>query len=149
MTLPKASRIDLDATVNAGEATLDLRGGALGSIDLTSNAGSLALDLEGATASNFGLTVNAGDTRIVLPSTSLQGSLTVNAGSIRLCSVPGVGLRFRTNDNLTAAFDFPGLTRDGSTWTSPEFASASAKAAVLECAERVRCWRMANQSAVV
>ena len=127
VSLPRASKIDLEATVNAGEATLDLRGGALGSIDLTSNAGSLALDLDGATASDIGLTVNAGDTRIVLPATSLQGSLTVNAGSIRICSTPGVGLRFRTNDNLTASFDFPGLTRDGSTWTSPDYATSAAK----------------------
>ena len=126
--LPRSSTIDLDTTLNAGQATLALGGAKLGSIDLTTNAGSLALDLQGATVGNgIELTVNAGETRIVLPSSSLTGSMTVNAGSLRVCVAPDVGLRLRTNENLTAAFDFPGLTRDGSTWTSPNFASASAK----------------------
>jgi len=125
--LPRSSTIDLDTTLNAGQATLALGGARLGSLDLTTNAGSLALDLSGATAGTIDLTVNAGETRIMLPSSSLQGSMTVNAGTLRLCAGPEVGLRLRANDNLTASFEFPGLTRDGSTWTSANFATASAR----------------------
>jgi hypothetical protein len=73
------------------------------------------------------LTLNAGDGRIVLPSGSLRGDITVNAGSIRICSSPAVGLQFRTNDNLTASFDLPGLTRDGNTWTSANYGSAETR----------------------
>ena len=87
----------------------------------------MRIDLDGATASRLVVKLNAGDTRIVLPASSLTGDVTVNAGSIRLCAPAGVGLRFSTNDsNITSSFDFDGagLVKDGSTWTSPGFATA-------------------------
>jgi hypothetical protein len=124
--LPRGSTIDLSTTLNAGSGRLDLRSGHFGSISTTVNAGDMRIDLEGATATTIGLTLNAGDTRIVLPATTLTGSLTVNAGSIRICAPSGVGLRFRTNDSITSSYDFAsaGLVKSGTTWTSPNFATA-------------------------
>ena len=124
--LPRGSTIDLSTTLNAGSGRLDLRSGHFGSLSTTVNAGDMRIDLDGATVTSLGLTLNAGDTRIVLPATNLTGSLTVNAGSIRLCAPPGVGLRFRTNESITSSYDFAtaGLLKSGSTWTSPDFATA-------------------------
>ena len=128
--LPKASTIDLTTTLNAGSGVLDLRAGHFGAISTTVNAGDMRIDLTEATASRFDLRLNAGDARIVLPAASLTGDVTVNAGSIRLCAPPGVGLRFTTNDsNITSSFAFAGagLVKSGSTWTSPDFATAAVK----------------------
>lgn len=128
--LPKASTIDLTTTLNAGSGSLDLRAGHFGAISTTVNAGDMRMDLGDATASRIDLRLNAGDVRIVLPASSLTGDITVNAGSIRLCAPPGVGLRFATNDNnITSSFAFSGagLVKSGSTWTSPDFATTTVK----------------------
>jgi len=124
--LPRATRIDLDTTLNAGSGHLDLRAGHFGSLATTVNAGDMRVDLEGASAVSFALTVNAGDARIVLPASSLSGSVTVNAGSISLSTPAGAGQRFTTNENITSSYDFgsAGLVKNGSTWTSPGFTSA-------------------------
>jgi hypothetical protein len=127
--LPRGSTIDLDTTLNAGTGHLDLRGGHFGVVGTTVNAGDMRIDLGGATASSLSLTLNAGSTRIVLPASSVTGSVTVNAGSIELCAAPGVGLRFTTNPNITASYDFgsAGLVQSGSTWTSPDYATAAVR----------------------
>lgn len=128
--LPRSSTIDLASTLNAGTGRLDLRGGHFATVSTTVNAGDMRIDLDGAAATRLDLRLNAGDTRIVLPPSSLTGSLTVNAGSIRICAPAGAGLRFSTNDgNITASFNFgsAGLVKSGSTWTSPDFASAAIK----------------------
>ena len=129
IALPRTPQVDLDVTMNAGKGTLNLGGGRFGSIDSTVNAGSVRVDLSEATLQDIGITLNAGDLRLVLPAASFQGSWTVNAGSVRFCVPSSVGLRLQTNDNITASFDYgrSGLTRDGSTWTSPNFATAQTK----------------------
>ena len=62
-----------------------------------------------------------------MPATSLEGAWTVNAGSVHFCVPPETGLRIRTNDSITASFDYAraGLIRDGITWTSANYASAT------------------------
>jgi hypothetical protein len=127
VSLPQASEITLGLTLNAGRGTLDLREGRLASVDTTVNAGSLRVDLAGASLRSIGLTLNAGDVKVVLPASSLEGSWTVNAGSVHFCVPPEAGLRIRTNDNITASFDYTraGLIRDGNTWTSSNYAGAA------------------------
>jgi cell wall-active antibiotic response 4TMS protein YvqF len=127
VALPAEATIDLSATVSAGMAGLDLRGGRYTSVGLTANAGTVTMDLDGATVESLNLTLNAGDARIVLPDASLDGSMTVNAGSIEFCAPPTVGLRVHTNDNLTGSFDYAaaGLVRDGSSWTSSNYTTAT------------------------
>lgn len=129
VALPRGSTIDLAATVNAGTGRFDLRAGHFGAMSTTVNAGDMRIDLGGATASNFTLTVNAGSARIVLPASSLTGSVTVNAGSIELCAPAGTGLRLTTGQNITASYDYgsAGLIQSGSTWTSPDYASAAVR----------------------
>jgi hypothetical protein len=127
VALPRASEITLQVTMNAGRGTLDLREGRFATVDMTANAGSVRLDLSGATLRRADLTLNAGDLRIALPASSVEGSWTANAGSIHFCVPPEIGLRIRTNDNVTASFDYvrAGLVHDGTTWTSPNFAIAA------------------------
>jgi hypothetical protein len=127
VSLPRATEIALRLTMNAGRGTLDLREGRLSSVDVTANAGSLRADLSGSTLQRMGLTLNAGEMKIALPASSMEGSWTVNAGSVHFCVPPEAGLRIRTNDNITASFDYAraGLVHDGNTWTSANFGSAT------------------------
>lgn len=127
VTLPIGTRTSLSTTVNAGSARLELGGAALDSVVVTVNAGSAELDLAGTTPGIVALTVNAGSGTITFPEASISGSLTVNAGAIRLCVPPSVGLELTTNDNPTGGNNFSsrGLTKVGFAWRSANFASAT------------------------
>jgi hypothetical protein len=129
ITLPGDPTLALDATMNAGSATYRLAGAHLSSISMTTNAGSVIVDLSGATASSMSYTLNAGSTKISLPSSSFSGSFTVNAGSLAFCAPPGVALQITANDNFLASNNFAerGLSRSGSVWTTPGFASAATR----------------------
>ena len=129
LALPRSSTIDLTTTLNAGNGHLNLGTGHFGAVSTTVNAGDMRIDLDGAVATRVDVRVNAGDTRIVLPASSITGSLTVNAGSIEMCTPEGAGLRFTTNENITSSFDFgsSGLQKSGSTWTSSNFATAAVR----------------------
>jgi hypothetical protein len=128
LSVPMASTIDLDATVNAGEARLLLAGARLGRLDLTVNAGQATIDL-GAVTGIAGLEVqiNAGEAKVILPSLGLRGSVHANAGNIRLCPPAGAGLRVTMNDNITASNNFAqrGLVEtSNNVWETPGYASA-------------------------
>jgi hypothetical protein len=130
ITLPEASRFDLDLQLNAGEATLGLGGAILGSVDVELNAGSATLDLgsvEGIETLHAGL--NAGSLGVTLPNLSMTGSIEANAGSVRICAPPGAGLKIETGDSIVASYDYEGhgLVQDGSTWTTPGFDTASVR----------------------
>lgn len=125
--LPTEVALDLSVTLNAGEATIDPGPARLERASITLNAGSATLDLDAATADALSATVNAGSLVVRLPAADLTGSLTVNAGSIAICAPSGVGLRLTTNENPLGAFDYPGLTRTGNSWTNAEYATAPAR----------------------
>jgi hypothetical protein len=128
VTLPTEPTLDLDARVNAGKGALDLDGARFETLSLSLNAGDGRIDLGSATANVLSVDVNAGSAGIVLPDGSLTGSLTVNAGSIELCAPPGVALRLRTNDNITASDNYgeAGLVEvSDNTWESPDWATAT------------------------
>ncbi len=127
VTLPTAPRLRLSASVNAGSGRIDLGGADLEDLELSVNAGDGRIDLSGATALQLSLEVNAGSTRIALPDASLSGDMTVNAGSIAFCVPPDVALRLRTNDNITASYDYGrrGLVKTGNTWQSSGWDTAT------------------------
>lgn len=131
VALGRDARLDLRLTVNAGEADIDLAGATLSGLSFTGNAmGSSTLDLSTAAIDSLDVTVNAGDLGIILPASgSLRGTVAGNAASVGLCAAPGVGLRLRTDDNITASnnFDDRGLVRSGTFWETPGFAGAAAK----------------------
>ncbi len=128
VTLPDAPRLDTQLTFNAGSSTVNLAGANLGRFETTLNAGSTTIDLRGVhQVGSLDVQVNAGSISLALPNLSVDGSLHVNAGSVELCAAPDAGLRIQTNDSIIASYDFPGLTRNGSTWQTPGYDSAAVK----------------------
>ncbi len=128
VTLPTGPSLDLSATVNAGKGELRLSGAKLEDVSLSVNAGSGRIELADATATRLSVDVNAGSAVITLPDSSLTGSLTVNAGSMKFCAPPDVALLLNTNDNITAGnnYESAGLQKVGdNTWQSSDWATAT------------------------
>jgi hypothetical protein len=144
VTLPTDPTLDIDASVNAGNGRFDLGQARLEGLRLAVNAGNGVIDL-GATAEAKRLTVdvNAGSASIVMPSRSISGTLSANAGSIEFCAdLSAVGVRVVTSDNITAGdnFDDAGLTEVAeNVWESPGYGSA---------AERIELAASANAGSI-
>lgn len=121
-------RLDLELDLNAGTTQVDLAGATVGRLEVDANAiGRSRLDLSGAAIERLQVAVNAADLAVLLPTGShLEGSVSGNAASIRLCAAPGVGLRLIVDDNITASdnYDDAGLVERGGAWESPDYATA-------------------------
>jgi hypothetical protein len=122
-------RLDLEMSLNAGEAALDLRGATIGRLGFDGNAiGNSRLDLSAATVDRIDVSVNAASIAILLPAAdSLQGTVEGNAASVGICVPAGVGLRLLVDENITASnnFDEQGLVKRGNAWESPDYATAA------------------------
>ncbi len=131
VTLPTGSTIDLNATLNAGEARLDLFGANLGQLRVGINAGQARIDLGTVAAiAGFDLQLNAGEGYVNLPNRGLSASIEANAGSVRLCPPAGAGLQVRMNDNITASNNFAerGLIEASENlWETPGFGAAAVR----------------------
>ena len=130
VTVPDTPTLDIDLKLSAGSTTVGLGGAALGAFDLELNAGSATIDLTSVKkidGIDFGL--NAGSLGLTLPNLSMTGAIEANAGSVKLCAPPGVGLRLRTGESIIASYDYEGhgLVQNGTTWTTPGFEAASVK----------------------
>jgi len=126
--VPTEPTIDVGVTLNAGSGDVKLDGATLAGVRSTVNAGSLTLDLRGARAiTSLGGTVNAGSAITWLPELSVEGSLTVNAGSLVICAPDGIGLRLHTGNNPISSnnFDQAGLVQTDDGWETPGYDSAS------------------------
>jgi hypothetical protein len=124
LQLPTDPDLELSLEMNAGNSQLDLAGARLSSVALTDNAGSVRIDLTRTVSINsLDATINAGDVLVALPSSPMGGSLTVNAGHLGLCALPGIGLRIDASGALSANnFADRGLVQDGNSWTRPGLA---------------------------
>jgi len=123
LTLPRDPDLDLNVTVNAGSARLDLDETHVSDLGLSVNAGDAHINVSTTPGiTSLTATVNAGSLSIDLPAPGgrLTGSLSANAGSLQICVPDGVALRFRASDNPLGANNFGsrGLTRDGNVWTN-------------------------------
>jgi hypothetical protein len=127
--LGRDPRLDLDLTVNAGDATVDLAGATVGTLTLDANAiGDTLLDLSAANVARLDVAANAASIAIELPATAdLQGAIVGNAASVQLCAPAGIGLRLLVEDNITASnnYDDRGLVRTGNAWETPGYATAA------------------------
>jgi hypothetical protein len=123
LTLPVASRMDLAATVEAGQGRFGLAGAQLGTFELVVNAGEANADLAQATLERLTVHVNGGDVSLRLPADDFDADLTVNAGAIQICAPSDLGLRVSTEGALSAT-TYAGLVRGDSTWESPGYATA-------------------------
>ena len=131
MSLGSDPTYRLDLNVNAGSATADLSSMRVRELSVSVNAGDATIDMEELLAAGeLTASANAGTIRISLPLRDLRGSVSANAGSIELCAPQGVGLRFHTDDNITASYDFDdkGLVQVGEdAWETPGYASAEVR----------------------
>jgi hypothetical protein len=123
--LPRAAVGSLRLQVNAGSAVLPLDGLALDAVSVQSNASDVRLDLGASTASSIRAEVNVGSLRLGLPAAPVRSvQLHANLARLVICAPPQLGLRLVTSGGL-AAWDLPGLTRVGDTYTSPGFSESA------------------------
>ena len=130
MSLGTDPTLRLDVQANAGSLDLDLAAMHVPELVVSVNAGEAKIDMRTvARASTLTASTNAGTIRIDLPVEDMRGSLAANAGTIALCAPPGVALRFRVHDNITARYDFirGGLLHRGDAWESPDYAAAEVR----------------------
>jgi hypothetical protein len=120
VTLPTDGDLDLTVDANASESHLDLAGASLIGLDVDANAGDFEIGLTGASVNGMELHANAGAIKISGDDgTRLDGSVSMNAGSLELCVPLSAGIAITIADeNITFShnLDERGLTRQGDTW---------------------------------
>lgn len=128
LTLPTSGIDDLSFAVNAGQGRIDLPGAEIGHLDVVTNAADTNVDLTEASIASVSGEVNAGMLTVHLPEAAdVTGSVVVNAGALKVCVPDGVGLRLQHSGALSGvAVD--GRQEGGSTWQSPNYASAAHRA---------------------
>jgi hypothetical protein len=129
VVLPADKEITTFLTVNAATLNATLGNGPLISVSATYNAAEGRIDLSGTNTSTLNGTFNASTIGLILPSASFNGSITINAATLKLCSAPAVGLRITYDDTLSSQnFAEAGLTQSGQTWQSANYSSAETRA---------------------
>jgi hypothetical protein len=129
VVLPRDPAIDLAVTVNGGQSAITLAGANITALRIDANAGSIDLDLrEVAALGDATIDVNFGSATVRLPSRSLSGSLSVNAGSAALCVPSEAGLRIKL-DSAAASNDFAdhGLIEANGAWETPGYGTATVR----------------------
>lgn len=130
LVVPTDPSLGLSVSVNAGSAHLALGDAHVTTATASVNAGDARLDLRGSTGlSSITGSANAGSLSVALPAPtgSLTGSLTANAGSVDVCLPAGTAVRIRVGDNPLGSTNLAqrGFTQSGSTWTRGDAAAAT------------------------
>jgi hypothetical protein len=129
--LPGATELTTNLTVSASTVRANLGNGAVRALSATFNAADATLDFTGATANALSLsgTLNASSVSLILPAASVDGSLTINAGSLDICAAPDLGLRVTYDGTLSSNnFSAAGLAQTGKTWQSANYVNAATTA---------------------
>ena len=131
VTLPGESPLDLSVTLNATSGTFRLGEGKLISLNSTLNASDATIDLRGVepgTSANIDATLNASSVKLTLPNVAVNANITTNASSLELCVAPETGLRISYDDTLSSHnFAAAGMVQSGKTWQSANYAAASVR----------------------
>jgi LiaI-LiaF-like transmembrane region len=129
LVLPAERGINLSASLNAGEATLELGVARWGVIEVDGNAASIRIDLSDSVAESVQASLNAGSAGILFSDQTDVGSvrLSANAGEFHVCVPDGVGLQLTMGSDVAVGhnLDDEGLTQDGDVWRTPDYASAA------------------------
>lgn len=126
VTLPTAVPLRLDLTGNAGSIEATLGAMQLPALEASINAGSATLDLGEVTGlTRIDISANAGSLSLTLPASAatLTGSISANAGSVKLCVPDTAGLRIRSSSSPLGSNNFAdqGLASTDNVWTRPGF----------------------------
>jgi hypothetical protein len=133
VTLGWETIYQLEISPNAADTTIDLGGGTFTSVSVHPNAGSIFLDMTDAHVDDLDLSSNAGSASIVIAAgLDMTGSLSVNAGSIELCTSGDVALRITSDPNITFStnLDETDLVKNGNTWSTADYAAASEQVSI-------------------
>jgi len=128
VALPNDGGTNVSASLNAGDATLDLAGGHWGAIHMDGNAAAFVVDLSDAEVDSIEASLNAGSAGIRFSDQTDVGSvrLSANAGEFHVCVPDGIGLQVTIASDVAVGhnLDDEGLTEDGDVWRRPGYASA-------------------------
>lgn len=130
VALPTGSQIDLNATMDLGEANYNLQGATLGSATFKMNLGSLKLDLNGARLNYLTLETSLGSAAVELDgNTDLNGDIKTSLGSLKLCAPSALGLQIKSNSSLSSeSFSGMDMHLSNGVWETSNFQSAAHKA---------------------
>ena len=128
LTLP---RMDIDALsleMNLGHAQLNLFEANIARLAVTANASDVRLDASASGLRDVSAEVNLGVLSMELPAfADVRGTFQVNAGGIKVCAPPELGLSVVTRD-LATQVTVEGLKQAGSSWESANYSSADHRA---------------------
>jgi len=128
--LPAGNQINLNATLDLGDARFNLASANLASARFSLNLGSLHVDLTGAKVGSLHLSTNLGSAYLTLdPSSDLAGDLSTNLGSLEVCIPEGLGVQVTASDSLSSSdFAKAGMVRAGGAWRTTNYDTAAHKA---------------------
>ncbi len=126
VVLPEDPSTELSVDVGAGSLRASLGGARVASLAATVNAGDARIDLTGAPGvTSASGSVNAGSLRVALPrpGSGLTGTFSANAGSIAICTPSGTPVRITVDDNTLGSTNFAqrAMTQNGNVWTRGSF----------------------------
>jgi hypothetical protein len=130
IALPSGAQIDLNSTLNAGDAHFNLGSANVASARFTLNLGSLHVDLSGAKVATLNVSTKLGSAFVTLDGSSdLTADLKTNLGSLEVCVPANLGVRVTASDSLSSSdFGGAGLVRVGGAWQTPGYDNATHKA---------------------
>ena len=128
--LPAGSDINLNSSLDMGDAHFSLNSAKLASARFTLNLGELNLDLSGAQVGNLNVSTNLGRAEVTLDAASdLTGRLHTNLGKLEVCIPEGLGVSVTSTSSLSSSeFGEAGLIRHGATWQTLNYYTATHKA---------------------
>jgi hypothetical protein len=132
VVLPDDPALDVSMELGAGSVRANLGGTHVSSLAATVNAGDAHIDLSGATGTSAVTgDVNAGSMSVALPPAAgtLAAVITANAGSVRICAPAGVPVRITMGSQTLSSVNFAqrGMTQEGDTWTRGAWGSAASR----------------------
>jgi hypothetical protein len=135
VTVPEVGGTNFDTSLNASDATFDLRGGRWGTLTLDGNAVSIDVDLSDAEAEGLTAELNAGSFSLTVDQASRPGpiDLSANAGSFDVCAADDIGLAITVSENVATGHNLEeaGLTAEGDVWRTPDYGAAETQIEIM------------------
>jgi hypothetical protein len=100
LTLPTSDLDELLVIVNAGRADLDLADATIDRLSVNANAAEVVVDASTASITTLSGDANFGELSLTLPASDLAGHLEVDAGRIRICAPPELGLFIKADETM-------------------------------------------------